>query len=138
MPLPRENMIEQLTPIGESATPHHEPPLIVDVAACQRLGRLLAARTIPKDEEESTLAGFSREEIGNFYLLLVAICHQTSPRGRPPLEGTVNGVHLRGWDYLSAKLEAAARSNRELLGPTRWHGTNCAGLCRAVPRSCSR
>src|SRR5262245_46790358 len=50
----------------------------------------------------------------------VAICHQTSPRGRPPLEGTVGGVKRRGWDYLSAKLEAATCEDRSLLKPDSW------------------
>jgi hypothetical protein len=62
----------------------------------------------------------SPEQVGNFYLLLVAICYQTSPRGKPPLEGEVEGRHLRGWDYLSAKLEAAARDNRAVLSPAFW------------------
>jgi hypothetical protein len=92
----------------------------VDAAACQRLAALLASQHIPRDEEDSVLTGFDRNEVGNFYLLLVAICHQTSPRGRLPLEGTVAGKRKRGWDYLSAKLEEAARSNRGLLDPARW------------------
>jgi hypothetical protein len=62
----------------------------------------------------------SPEQIGNFYLLLVAICYQTSPRGKPPLEGYVEGRHLRGWDYLSAKLEAASRNNPAVLSPAFW------------------
>jgi hypothetical protein len=94
----------------------------VDVAACRRLAQVLAARPIPKDEEDSSLTGFSREEAGNFYFLLVAICHQTSPRGRLPLEGSVGGVHRRGWDYLSAKLEIATSADRSLLGPGHWAG----------------
>ena len=92
----------------------------VDVSACRRLARLLASKSIPKDEEDSSLKNFSREEAGNFYLLLVAICHQTSPRGRLPLEGSISGIHRRGWDYLSAKLEAASGSDRTLLDPARW------------------
>jgi hypothetical protein len=95
-------------------------PVHVDVDACRRLARVLTSRPIPKDEEDSALPNFSRAESGNFYLLLVAICHQTSPRGRPPLEGTVGGTHRRGWDYLSAKLEAAACADRTLLEPSRW------------------
>ena len=53
--------------------------------------------------------------IAKVYLVLVAICHQTSPKGRPPLEGTVAGKRKRGWDYLSAKFEDAARADRSLL-----------------------
>lgn len=54
------------------------------------------------------------------YLLLVAICHQTSPRDKPPLEGRIGNVTLRGWDYLSAKLEAAGRANAGMLTPAFW------------------
>jgi hypothetical protein len=62
----------------------------------------------------------SPPQVANFYLLLVAICYQTSPRGGLPLEGDVEGRHLRGWDYLSAKLEAAARNNLAVLSPAFW------------------
>ncbi len=64
--------------------------------------------------------GLSRPDAGNFYFVLVAICHQTSPRGSPPLEGTVEGRHLRGWDYLSAKLLGAVRRDPGLLKPMIW------------------
>lgn len=96
------------------------PPIRVNEETCDRLAALLVSCHVPRDEEDSRLPGFSREEAGNFYLLLVAICHQTSPRGRPPLEGTVNGQRKRGWDYLSAKLEAAAAADRSWLDPGRW------------------
>ncbi len=92
----------------------------VDVAACEQLAALLRRQSIPPDREESQLPGFNRNETGNFYLLLVAICHQTSPRGKKPLEGFVAGRLLRGWDFLSAKLELAAQHDRSLLSPSRW------------------
>jgi hypothetical protein len=96
---------------------------------CKRLAQILAARSIPPDVEDSALAGLSRQEVGNFYLLLVAICHQTSPRGRPPLEGTVGGQHKRGWDYLSAKLEAAVQLDRSLVSPNRWADISVVTFC---------
>jgi hypothetical protein len=92
----------------------------VNVSVCHELADWLKSREIPEDREDSSLQGFSREEMGNFYLLLVAICHQTSPRGKLPLEGTVESRHLRGWDYLSAKLEEAARRQPALLTPAVW------------------
>lgn len=95
-------------------------PVRVDVEACERLALLLSSQKIPLDAEDTALPGFLRNEIGNFYFLLVAICHQTSPRGKLPLEGTVDGRKKRGWDYLSAKLELAVRKDRSLLGPSRW------------------
>ncbi len=94
--------------------------VVVDEAMCSAVAGLLSGKAIPSDREDTNLAGFAGKEIGNFYLLLVAICHQTSPLGRPPLEGDVAGRHLRGWDYLSAKLEDACRTRREFLLPSRW------------------
>ncbi len=92
----------------------------VDSAACARVASLLKTQSIPADKEDVLPVDLARPESGNFYLLLVAICHQTSPRGRPPLEGTVGGKRLRGWDYLSAKLAAAVRDDPRLLKPTTW------------------
>jgi hypothetical protein len=94
--------------------------VVVNVAVCHELADWLRSREIPEDREDSSLQSFTREEVGNFYLLLVAICHQTSPRGKLPLEGTVQSKHLRGWDYLSAKLEEAARFQPALLTPAVW------------------
>lgn len=94
--------------------------VVVDTEACRRVAEPLAAQSIPASHEDSSLSGFTPQQIGNFYLLLVALCHQTSPRGKQPLEGVVAGCHLRGWDYLSAKLEAAARVNPEILSADSW------------------
>ena len=92
----------------------------VDIEACRRLAALIRLKHIPADHEDSLPSGITPREIGNFYLLLVAICHQTSPRSKPPLEGEVGERHLRGWDYLSAKLEAAVRENPQILTPEYW------------------
>jgi hypothetical protein len=98
--------------------------VVVNTEACRRLAVLLQAQTIPDAREEISLPWMSPEQVGNFYLLLVAICYQTSPRGRLPLEGNVEGRHLHGWDYLSAKLERAARSNSAILAPVSWARTS--------------
>jgi hypothetical protein len=92
----------------------------VNSGACESLARLIKNQQIPIDSEDTYLAGFSPLQVGNFYLCLVAICHQTSPHERPPLEGHLNGDYKRGWDYLSAKLEAAVRSNPMLFTPSKW------------------
>lgn len=103
------------------ATEANRQPLVeVDSLACHRLAQLLREREIPIDREESTLPGLPSDAIGNFYLFLVAICHQTSPRGRQPLEGYVGGHHLRGWDYLQARLEQAVANDADLVNPRRW------------------
>lgn len=94
--------------------------LHVDEAACERVAKILGSIAVPDDREDSSLAGLSRAEIGNFYLFTVAICHQTSPIGRAPLQGKVAGVLKRGWDYLTARFEAEVRKDRKLLTPERW------------------
>jgi hypothetical protein len=95
-------------------------PVVVNVEACRKLAALIKSHSIPADHEDSSLQGLEPREIGNFYLLLVAICHQTSPLGKPSLEGSIGERHLRGWDYLSAKLEANARTKPGILAPSFW------------------
>jgi hypothetical protein len=94
--------------------------VVVDVDACHKLSAFIRSRSVPEDREDSSLTGLSAREVGNFYFLLVALCHQTSPRGRKPVEGTIAGRHVKGWDYLSGKLETAARVNRAILSPECW------------------
>lgn len=105
-------------------------PVLVDLAACDRLATLLGRMKVPGDREESELPGMPKSDVGNFYLALVAICHQTSPRGLPPLQGYVNGMLLRGWDYLAAKLEAAVAANRVLLEPECWIDLSATSIRR--------
>lgn len=97
-----------------------EPFVRVNQQTCQRVASFLAGKEIPPDQEESSLPGFPRHLIGNFFLALVAICHQTSPREHPPLEGTIGGIQRRGWDYLFGRLEEACRADQTLLSPERW------------------
>ncbi len=92
----------------------------VNVESCHRVAALMRTWVVPRDQEDSTLPGLSRHLIGNYYLFLVAICHQTSPRGVPPLEGTIDGRKLRGWDFLTAKFEASVRVHAQLLHPQYW------------------
>jgi hypothetical protein len=92
----------------------------IDEAKCDELARFIASKTIPLDQEESSLPGLARDSVGNFFLALVAICHQTSPRGLPPLEGEVRGVTRRGWDYLFGRLEEAVLRDPTLAKPQRW------------------
>lgn len=92
----------------------------VNLDACRHFAAWLATHEIPPDSEETSLAGFSQIEIGDFYLFLVAICHQTTPRGLPPLLGIVNGRERRGWDYLLGKFEELVRQDRTLISRARW------------------
>ncbi len=70
-------------------------------AACERVASFLASCDVPADREETDLAGLSPIETADFYLFLVAICHQTSPLGKIPLQGTAEGrLPHKGWDFL--------------------------------------
>jgi hypothetical protein len=92
----------------------------IDKKACARLSTMLSTKYVPEDREESDLPNLNAQQIGNFYLFLVAICHQTSPRGGLPLQGNVDGQNLRGWDYLSAKFELAVARDPKYLSPNAW------------------
>ncbi|MBL9123816.1 MAG: hypothetical protein JNG90_09305, partial [Planctomycetaceae bacterium] len=100
----------------------------VDRAACAAVAQWIAAHEIPRDAEETCLQGFSSIEVGDFYLFLVAICHQTSPQGLPPVLGTVNGQLRRGWDYLLNRFEQLARQDRSLLSLAWWEKLSGAQL----------
>lgn len=90
--------------------------------SCARVADIIATMVVPADREETSLPRLPRGSVANFFLALVAICHQTSPRGRPALEGSVGRVHRRGWDYLLARFEAAASEDLRLLTPAHWAG----------------
>jgi len=114
--------LESTRPLqGDSTSAGLEPLVRVNQQACQRVASFLAGKEVPPDQEESALPGFPSELIGNFFLALVAICHQTSPPGHLPLEGTVSGIQRRGWDYLFGRLEQASRQDQTLLRPERWN-----------------
>ena len=84
------------------------------------MAALIRDSKIPVDREEVRLEGVPGSLVGNFFLFLVAICHQTSPRGRPRLQGRVKGKLLGGWDYLIAKLEQYAQRDLAVLDPANW------------------
>ncbi len=92
----------------------------VAVDVCSRCADLIAGWSVPPDREEVRLANLSSRQVGNFFFLLVSICHQTSTPGVPPLEGVVDGRYRRGWDYLEARLETEVRADETLLSPLTW------------------
>jgi hypothetical protein len=46
----------------------------------------------------------------------------------PPLEGTIDGHRLLGWDFLTAKFEATVRSDYQFLNPCRWSSVTSADI----------
>src|SRR5438552_1957436 len=73
------------------------PLLELDPKRCDEVARVLRGLPVPAEEEEIQLPELPLALIGNFFLGLVAICHQTSPPGKPPLEGIVQGNRRKGW-----------------------------------------
>ena len=94
-------------------------PVQVDREACGRLAALLRDRPIPPDAEERR-PDVPADLVANFFLALVAICHQTSPLKGRPLEGLLDGRIKRGWDYLTARFEMEARRDPSILEPADW------------------
>lgn len=77
----------------------------VDEERCRALAKLLSTMAIPEDEEDTELPSLDRSLLPNFLLMVVAICHQTTPAGgAPPLMGEIDGKVAAGWDYLLRRL----------------------------------
>lgn len=100
----------------------------VNLDACKLVSIWIAQHQIPTDREEVSLEGFTNDEIGDFYLFLVAICHQTSPIRQTALRGEVNGRMRHGWDFLLGRFEELARNDRSLLSPGVWQSMSAARL----------
>lgn len=102
----RERRVEPGEPPVASVRPDREQ--------CQRVGARLATVTVlpdptlpaPRDEDE-------RRRLANLWFYVVAICQHTVS-----LEGFLDGVWYRGWDYLiRAALRAEARTPGYFAAP---------------------
>lgn len=97
------------------STDYRTLPIDIDYAQCDRVAGLLRKVGIPNDAEDRVILGLTPADTANFYFLTVAICHQTQG-----LKGRIQGQLVKGWDYLSQKLESAVLSDRSLLSPQTW------------------
>jgi hypothetical protein len=101
----------------------------IDERRCAEIASLLRRITIPPPTEEGALQGLSTAQLPNFYFLVVAICHQTSPVGGPMLHGTLDsGESCRGWDYLRKRIAERVRHDSSWIEPTRWISTTQSDL----------
>jgi hypothetical protein len=85
------------------------------------LGQLLSTMEVPPEMEASTHSfGWpgTPDDLGNCYLSIVAICHQTTPIGEPRLEGFIRGERKQGWDYLKEKYLLAAIEDSKWSQPS--------------------
>lgn len=97
--------------------------IIVDKTQCDAIGRLLGGLATAPTLVHQSLSTHNPAVVGNFNLLLVAICHQTQH-----LQGLIAGRCKRGWDYLEARLRAASEQEGELLSVARWTRITAAEL----------
>ncbi len=88
---------------------------LVDEVRCRSVAAIIKTLGVPNDEEDTSIESLATDELADFYLLLVSICHQTQS-----LCGTIDGVGKRGWDYLRSKLLNAVLLDRTLLTCELW------------------
>lgn len=107
-------------PKGAKQLLERQAKVRINEKACWWVTEHLRSKIIPVDREESELPELNKDLIPNFYFYVVGICHQTSPLGLPPAEGTVAGKHRIGWDFLWSKFEQACISDPTRLSPDSW------------------
>jgi hypothetical protein len=106
--------------ITRLATLQHVDAVSVNSEMCDRVAAIIGSQRIPEDREEIPSLEIPPSYIGNFFLVLVGICHRTSSPNQQPLIGSINGVIRRGWDYLLERFYEAVGADLTLLTPTRW------------------
>lgn len=93
----------------------------VNKQKCNKLAAHLRQIVIPFSEEDGYLQGVRYDQIPNFYFLIVAICHQTSPVGKPMLSGLLaSGEECHGWDYLRRRFAEQVALDDSLIEPNTW------------------
>jgi hypothetical protein len=107
--------LRSLNPREYEMAVHDQRSVGVDFDTCDRLAAVIRNMDVPEHREECQPSGLSRAELADFYLPLVAICHQTQS-----LRGTIDGKPTRGWDYLNAMFRRAVERDPSLLASARW------------------
>ena len=93
----------------------------INYKKCEELALLLKRIDIPLAQEEGHLGAVKEADLPNLYFFLVAICHQTSPVGKPRVGGLLaTGEEYYGWDYLRRRFAEAVKTNKALVDPKTW------------------
>lgn len=121
----------EVDPGGPPPVSNASDEVVVDRLACQKVASVLASTGVPEECEEVCVP-LATDVLGNFYLGLVAICHQTQA-----LRGRIASVPTRGWDYLHAKWLEAAMRDAKLLAPETWACLSAAALAHVFADSAS-
>jgi len=88
---------------------------------CQQVAEILRKIEVPPAEEDDKLPGMEVSDLPNFYLAIVAICHQTSPQGGIQLRGQLaDGTERFGWDYLRCRWAERVVASPALNTPSGW------------------
>lgn len=90
--------------------------IIIDSKKCLEIAEhIRMSGGIPPDREDPMPYSFSPAIVHNAWWALVGINHQTTPVVGPGLKGSVNGVKLRGWDYLLQKAMYESNKNQNIF-----------------------
>jgi hypothetical protein len=98
-------------------------PIVVNRVRCDQVAQVLTRLGVPEDGEEVEAPSLPASHLGNFYLSLVAICHQTQS-----LTGSIEGRARRGWDYLQGRWREATSREQALLTSSGWATLTSEGL----------
>jgi hypothetical protein len=93
----------------------YPPAVITNFNRCREVASLLQRMQLPSKLVRQGIFCSDRKTVGNFNLMLLAICHQTQN-----VMGTIDGKLWRGWDYLQRKLDAHSRSDPRFLEIDNW------------------
>jgi hypothetical protein len=105
-------------------------PVAVNFERCREVASVIQGMRLPQKLVRQTIFSSDRKVVGNFNLLLVAICHQTQK-----VQGIVDGKWCRGWDYLERRLNECCQGNPDLLEIDTWATLTEASFERAFCQS---
>jgi hypothetical protein len=93
----------------------------LDEGKCKQVAEILRKIEVPPANEDDRLPGMEVTNLPNFYLAVVAICHQTSPQGGVQLRGQLaDGTEKFGWDYLRSRWAERVVASPSLNTPSGW------------------
>ena len=103
------------------------PMVAPNIARCKEVAAILRTLNLPHQLVSQKIFSADRRLVGNFNLLLIAICHQTQD-----LSGITDGKWRRGWDYLERRLNEHCRLNHGFLNVDNWPTLSCGELHEAL------
>jgi hypothetical protein len=103
------------------------PIVAPNIARCKQVAKILRTLDLPRRLISQPIFSTDRRLVGNFNLLLIAICHQTQD-----LSGIADGKWRRGWDYLERRLNEHCRRNQDFLKVDNWPSLSCRELHEAL------